>query len=164
MFTDDFHSILHVQHSPKEVLIKCNDTDNLFQKVKIMINGPVPTTKRTRGRSNFTSPKLDRHHQQIHFQPCNEQHELLGYYLPGSLFQAGKSDQDYKRIVLCYPTHQKVPWVSSDLPLTHKGDRLSKRTTFSEVLGHELLHALRADSKIADPIHYISVLWAPERS
>lgn len=154
--TDDLHSVLHVQHLPKEVLIKCDDADTLFQKAKALLKGLVPTAKRTRGPSNFSSPDLDRYHPHAHAQPCSKWNHLLGYYLPGSYFQAGKSDQDHKRIVLCYPTHQDFPWVTSDLPMTHKGDRLSGRGTFSDVLGHEMLHALGADSKLAAPIHYIS--------
>jgi hypothetical protein len=156
VFTDDFHSILHVQHLPKEVLIKCDDADTLFEKAKILLKGLVPTITRTQDLFNFSSFDLNRHHQLIHFQQCNNQHETLGYYLPGSLFQTGKSDQDHKRIVLCYSTHQHIPWVSSDLPITHNSDRLSKRVTFSDVLGHEMLHALGTDSRLAAPIHYIS--------
>jgi hypothetical protein len=155
VFTDDFHSVLHVQHLPEEVLIKCDDADILFQKAKALFKGLIPKEKKTRDPSNFSSPDLDRHHPHVHSQPCSKLNRLLGYYLPGRYFQAGKSDQDFKRIGLCYPTHQNFPWIISDLPTTHKGDRLSERGTFSEVLGHEMLHALGADSKLAAPIHYI---------
>jgi len=155
VFTDDFHSVLHVQHLPKEVLVKCDDADTLFQKAKALLKGLIPTTKRTPGPPNFSSPDLDHHHPPIHSQHCSKRKHTLGYYLPGNYFQAGKSDQDRKRIVLCYPTHPDFPWITSDLPITHKGDRLSERETFSDVLGHEMLHALGADSKLAAPIHYI---------